>query len=243
MQRTIHVLACSHGTDHPEGRRLIDQLRAQVAELLTDRQSLPGWRATVHEAYVDVQQPDLDTVLRGLPEGEPAVVLPLLLSVGFHTSVDIAEAVAARPDTIAAAPIGADPRLAEVMARRLSRAGHLPGDTVVLAAAGTRIPAGQDQARESARLLGEALGQHVTAAFCSAAEPRVDQAIAAIRRERQDARAGVASYLLAPGFFQERLERADANYVTAPLLPDVMIAECVAARLEEALSEDPFDRP
>ena len=38
----------------------------------------PG--AQVHEAYVDVQSPSLDEVVAALPPGEPAVIVPLLLS-------------------------------------------------------------------------------------------------------------------------------------------------------------------
>ena len=42
---------------------------------------------------MDVQDPDLLDVVAGLPEGETAVVVPLLLSVGYHVKVDIARAV------------------------------------------------------------------------------------------------------------------------------------------------------
>ncbi len=241
MRRPLHVVACAHGTDDPHGRQLIDQLRGQVAELVEDQQADIGWSVHVHEAYVDVQDPDLATVLGHLPAGEPAVVLPLLLSVGIHTSVDVAEAVAWRPNTIAAAPIGADPRLAEVMARRLAEAGRRPDDAVVLASAGTRVKSGQQQARDSAATLAGLLEAPVEAAFCSAAVPRVGDAVGALEQRHPGTRIGVVSYLLAPGFFQERLGAVGANYVTAPLLPDVTVAECVAARLQSALSEAVFE--
>ncbi|MDN5813878.1 MAG: sirohydrochlorin chelatase [Arthrobacter sp.] len=241
MRRPLHVIACAHGTDDPRGRQLIDQLRAQVAGLVDDQHAEDGWSVQVHEAYVDVQDPDLPRVLGQLPDGEAAVVLPLLLSLGIHTGVDVAEAVASRTNTIAAEPIGADPRLAGVMARRLAEAGWGPDDAVVLASAGTRVPSGQQQARDSAGTLAAALGAPVQAAFCSAADPRVEDAVEQAGRQTPGVRVGVVSYLLAPGFFQERLGGAGANYVTAPLLPDVTIAECVAARLHSALSEADFE--
>ena len=206
----LHVVAAAHGTDNSRGRELINGLRAQVAELLA-----PGIgdfaRVAVHEAYVDVQEPALGSVLAALPAGEAAVVAPLLLSHGFHTGVDIADAVAAREHTAAAAPLGPHPLLIAQLASRLGAAGLGAGDAVVLAAAGTRIEAGQQQAREAAAALGARLGREVRTAFCSAAQPSVADAVAAARREHPHARVAVASYLLAPGFFQDRVAQAGAD--------------------------------
>ncbi|MDN6179337.1 MAG: sirohydrochlorin cobaltochelatase, partial [Micrococcaceae bacterium] len=237
MRRPLHVIACAHGTDDPRGRQLIDQLRAQVAGLVDDQHAEDGGAGQVHEAYVDVQDPGQGPVRGPHPPGGGAGVRPRLRARGIHPGGDRAEARAARTNTIAAEPIGADPRLAGVMARRLAEAGWGPDDAVVLASAGTRVPSGQQQARDSAGTLAAALGAPVQAAFCSAADPRVEDAVEQAGRQTPGVRVGVVSYLLAPGFFQERLGGAGANYVTAPLLPDVTIAECVAARLHSALSE------
>lgn len=241
MAPSLHVVACSHGTDNARGRELIRGLRQQVEELLARRPAPVAGRILVHEAYVDVQDPDLGKVLAGLPAGEPAVVVPLLLSHGHHTGVDIAAAVARRPNTTAASPIGADPRLARVMSARLREAGYRDGDQLVLAAAGTRVPTGQDQARASARALAAALDAGVATSYCSAATPGVQSTVDSLRQASPDARVGVVSYLLAPGFFQDLLAGIDATYVTAPLLPDVIVAECVVDRLEEVLSNGDFD--
>ena len=97
------LIACAHGTSTRTEPRT-DALRDGIAGLR------PG--LDVREAYVDVQDPDLPAVVAGLPAGETAVVVPLLLSVGYHVKVDIARAVKSRPDTLAAAPLGPDPRLA-----------------------------------------------------------------------------------------------------------------------------------
>ena len=45
----------------------------------------------------------------------------------------------------------------------------------------------------------------------------------------------VASYLLAPGFFQRRLEESGADVVTGPLAPDDRIVEVVVERYRAAL--------
>ncbi|MFJ6417310.1 sirohydrochlorin chelatase [Paeniglutamicibacter sp. NPDC091659] len=230
--RPLHVVACAHGTDNPAGRRLVDGLREDLAAVL----AADGIHARVHEAYVDVQEPRLEAVLASLPPGEEAIVAPLLLSEGFHTSVDIAEAVATRAPTRTAAPIGPDTHMAEVLAQRLVEAGHRPGDAVVLAAAGTRIEAGQRQAARMAEHLAGFMGQPVTVAYCSAATPSVPETVAAARAAGAS-RVGVASFLLAPGFFHDRLARAGADYVAGALLPSVTIAKCVSGRLAEALAE------
>ncbi|GAA1864302.1 hypothetical protein GCM10009715_09360 [Paeniglutamicibacter psychrophenolicus] len=234
--RPLHVVACAHGTDNPEGRLLVNGLREDLAAQL----AADGIDAVIHEAYVDVQEPRLDSVLAALPPGVEAIVAPLLLSEGFHTSVDIAEAAALRPNTGVCAPIGPDPRLAAVLAVRLAEAGHRPGDAVVLAAAGTRIEAGQRQAARMAAALAGELGQDVTVAYCSAAAPSVPDAVAAARAAGAK-RVGVAAFLLAPGFFHDRLAGAGADHVTAALLPGVTIAKCVAGRLAEARAKGPSD--
>lgn len=232
--RPLHVVACAHGTDNPEGRRLVNLLREDLAVQL----AAEGIEAVIHEAYVDVQDPRLVAVLAALPPGEDAIVAPLLLSEGFHTSVDIAEAAAGRPHTGVGAPVGPDPRLAGVLAGRLAEAGHRPGDAVVLAAAGTRIEAGQRQAAQMAAALAAELGQEVSVAYCSAAAPSVADAVATARAAGA-VRVGIASFLLAPGFFHDRLAGAGADYVSGALLPSVTIAKCVAGRLAEALSQGP----
>src|SRR5690606_27782249 len=142
----------------------------------------------VREAYVDVQHPEpaevvaelapaLTDRMRTREQAPPAaVVVPLLLSTGFHVGTDIAEAIDGR-DALAASPLGPDPRLAEVMAQRLAEAGATEADGVVMAAAGTRDPAGQEMAHRMGRLLAEHLGREVEVGFIAAAEPSVEAAV------------------------------------------------------------------
>ena len=82
------LIACSHGTSSPDGRTAIRSLIDEVRVLL------PG--VDVREAFVDVQEPSIDDVVAALPPGRSAVIVPLLLSTGFHTGVDIARATRLR---------------------------------------------------------------------------------------------------------------------------------------------------
>lgn len=169
----LHVIACAHGTHDAAGRVVIDGLRADLAALL----DAEGPGAQVHEAYVDVQSPSLDEVVAALPPGEPAVIVPLLLSLGHHVHHDIHHAAAARPDTIAAAPLAGagddvEPRLVAVLAERVAQAvpaGEAATSEVILAAAGTRAADGQAQVHALAAALARATGLPVTAAFGAAA--------------------------------------------------------------------------
>src|SRR3954467_12889517 len=98
------LVACAHGTRNPTGRRLIGELA------LAARALRPGLRTTA--AFVDVQPPrGADVVQELAAAGTRAVVVPLLLSGGYHVHVDIAGAVAAHPSAVAAAPLGPDDRL------------------------------------------------------------------------------------------------------------------------------------
>lgn len=230
----IHVVAASHGTDNPDGQRLINHLRGQLEGLAA------GWLPELrwHEAYVDVQRPSLPEVLDGLPAGQPAVVLPLLVADGVHTTQDVAQAVASREHTVAAKPLGPLPQLARVLAQRAQ--GHLDDNPqVILAAAGTRLEVGQRQVVELAGQLGNLLEREVQVAYCAGAQPNVLQAVA----EAGTRPVLLLSVLLADGYFQDKLASTGAAVVTRPLLPDVTIAECFLVRLKSALETAGFMTP
>ncbi|WP_336854632.1 sirohydrochlorin chelatase [Sinomonas albida] len=226
MTRPI-LVACAHGTSNPDGKaailRVVEELRAARPD------------ATVLDAYVDVHGPELPDVVAGLPAGAPAVVVPLLLSVGYHVKVDIGRAVASRERTTAAAPLGPDPRLARVLAERLGQAGLGPGDAVVLAAAGSSNPAASDDVESLADMLRHLVPNRVLAAYGASAQPSVPDAVAELRAE-EVGRIVVASYLLAPGYFHDQLAKAGADAVAAPLLPASEVAEIALERFDTALA-------
>ena len=202
------LVAASHGTASPEGQAAVAGLVAAVAARRADLDIRP--------AYVDVQQPDPPTVLAGLPEGRSARLVPLLLSAGYHVFVDLTEAAEAMPNATVADALGPDPRLTELLARRLEDAGLRDDDIVVLAAAGSSEPSAVRDCEAVAAALGERIGRPVSAAYLSAASPRLGVAVAAQRLP--DHRVVVATYLLAPGFFADLAAGAGADVVTDPLL-------------------------
>ncbi|AIY01882.1 hypothetical protein ART_2283 [Arthrobacter sp. PAMC 25486] len=225
MTQQAIMIACAHGTNDAQGQTRINQLRADIAQLR------PG--LTVLEAYVDVQQPALPDVVAGLAPDSRVVVVPLLLTVGYHVQVDIAEAVASRPNTFAAAPLGPDPRLAKLLDERL---GELPaGWGVVLAAAGSSRPEAAEQIEVLAADLAVRRPERVMAAYGASAKPSVPEAVAALR-DGGAVGVAVASYLLAPGYFHDQLSMAGADLVAEPLLPATLLAELALEHFDAAVS-------
>jgi sirohydrochlorin ferrochelatase len=65
--------------------------------------------------------------------------------------------------------------------------------------------------------------------------PTVADAVAAARASAPGGPVTVASYLLAPGFFQRRLEESGADVVTGPVAPHPLVVDLVLARYRSAL--------
>ncbi|MET3920260.1 CbiX/SirB N-terminal domain-containing protein [Arthrobacter sp. UYEF20] len=223
------LIACAHGTSSALGAAEVNALRDGIAAL---RSGLD-----VREAYVDVQAPGLPAVVAGLPAGETAVVVPLLLSVGYHVKVDIARAVKSRPETFAAAPLGPDARLVALLDQRLRAAGVTDDDAVILAAAGSSDATAAQNVEEIAGQLRALRPNEIVAAYGASAKPSVPDAVAAFREAvHGPRRVVIASYLLAPGFFHDQLAKAGADLVTAPLLPSPVLAEIALERFDAALA-------
>lgn len=222
------LVACSHGTDSPEGRRAV--------ELLVDlvRQLLPETR--VVQAFVDVQEPTVLDVIEQERILDDVVVVPLLLSVGFHTAVDIADAVRPHENVWQAEPLGTHPLIAEVLADRLRATVSdtwLPGDHVVLAAAGSSNPDAVVDVAAAAAHLARLVPVPITIGYASAIEPRISGAVASARREGAS-RVIAASHVLAPGYFAGLVRRSGADLVSAPLGVDVRIAQVIVDRFTAA---------
>ena len=203
------LVACAHGTRGSAGRRVVGSLVGAL------RSARPGLR--VEAAFVDVQPPRVGDVVRAATEtGRQAVVAPLLLSGGYHVHVDVARAVDG-VTAVAAPALGPDDRISGLLLDRLREADATPQDAVVLAAAGSsdkRAAADVEQVRS---WLAHQWPGPLTVGFGAAARPSVPEAIAAARAQHPGRRVVVASYLLAPGFFHDRLGEGGADLVTPPL--------------------------
>ncbi|MEV4706231.1 CbiX/SirB N-terminal domain-containing protein [Actinoplanes sp. NPDC049316] len=199
------LLAVAHGTRSAAGQ-------AQIRDLV-DRVALRRPDVDVRLAYVDVQQPRVGEVA----DTPDAVIVPLLLSAGYHVRVDIAEAAASTGARVAP-PLGPDPVLVDILRK------NLPGeDAVVLAAAGSSDPAWRSDVDRVAAELG------ATVAYASGTERRVPEVVAELRESGAE-RVTVAAYLLAEGLFYRSLHRAGADRVAPPLCEDPAVVDLVLTR-------------
>lgn len=208
MEHTAVVLV-AHGTRDARGAETVRRVARAVAL------ELPAQEVAL--AYVDVQEPVVGDVLDDvMTRHTSVVVVPVLLSRGFHVDVDIANAVSAHPGSRAVSPLGPDPLLARLMVGQLRAGGVAPGTAVVLAAAGSSRAVAAKDVEEAATQLGREWDGPVTVAYAAGTEPSVPDAVAAARDAGAD-KVAVASYLLAEGFFHDRLSDAGADSVTPPL--------------------------
>jgi sirohydrochlorin ferrochelatase len=212
------LVAVSHGTSDPRGqgavRRLVEAVRDRIPDV------------DVRQAFVDVEAPDLPSVLAEV--SGPVTVVPLLLGAGFHVHVDIATAVDARAaagqPTTTAPTLGPDPAITGLLLDRLRDVDLAPEDAIVLAVAGSSDVRARLSADRAAALVATSLRRRVRVGHLGGAGRPLEQVIAEARREADGlGRVVAASYLLAPGFFAERLDASSADVVTAPLSSGVRL--------------------
>ena len=206
------LLAASHGTSDPAGQGAVDALVRAVARAKLDVQVLAS--------FVDVQLPDVPGSIDSVAPGQSVVIVPLLLSAGYHVRVDLAKSArAAEPrDVSVTGALGPDDRLADILVARLTEAGLRPSDSIVMAAAGSSDANAVKDCFLIGRMLADRLGRPVSVGFISAAQPRLSDVIAAARAAAPDQRVIVATYLLAPGYFFGLASAAGADIVSSPLL-------------------------
>ncbi len=206
------LLVVAHGTASAEGSATTSRL---VTALAAARP-----QTVVDVCFLDVAAPRLPDAL----DDRPTIVVPLVLSTGYHVQTDIPQAVAGHPQTRVAAHLGPDPLLADALAVRL---GAAPSTSTVLAAVGSSRPDANAELATMADLLSTRLGRRVTPA--TAAElPAVIAALPAPIR--------VLAYLLAEGQFLATLRAAvaDRGTVSAPIGVHPALVELVWRRYDEA---------
>jgi sirohydrochlorin ferrochelatase len=228
------LIAAAHGTRSEAGtatvRELIDQIRSRRPEV------------PVVEAWIDVRQPDVPTVLS--EHLGAAVVVPLLLSVGYHVRHDLPAAARGRANVAITAPLGPDDLVTTALVARLAEArtgagltaqGNA-GEPVILVAAGSTDPDASSELDAACALLAARLNRPVVPAVLTAAEPLLHKVI-----ERVGPAADIANYLLAGGFFADRLaviaRDAGIAAVAAPLGAHPALADLVLRRYDVAARE------
>ncbi|WUJ75271.1 sirohydrochlorin chelatase [Kribbella soli] len=221
------LVAVAHGTADPRGIRVVHDL---VREMARQRPDLP-----ISLGFVDVDLPALPELMRRVvADSNEAVVVPLLLSSGYHVYVDVAAEVERYPGQVhAAAALGPDPVLADILADRLGDLSRI--DHVVLAAAGSSDPRALLDCEQTADLLSHRINRPVRVGYISGAGERLPAVLA-----RTPGRVAVATYLLAPGFFETLVCRhAHGRAVAPPLGADPRLAALAVRRYDEALQLSP----
>jgi sirohydrochlorin ferrochelatase len=251
------LVAVAHGSKDPRAAATVHDLLDVV------RAMAPG--VDVRGAFLDHSAPSLPQVLGSLaPRTDadadawyPCVAVPLLLTAAYHSKADIparlAEARAARPglDVRAAGTLGPHPLLIAALERRLSEACVAVADaaaraatSVVLAAAGSSDPAANAAiAALAGRWARERGWRAVVPAFASASGPRPAEAVAALLSgQATPGPAVVATYLLAPGYFADKIRDgalgAGASAVSGVLGACPEVAQVVLDRYDAVLDRD-----
>ncbi|MDA8370375.1 MAG: sirohydrochlorin chelatase [Nocardiopsaceae bacterium] len=242
----VPLIAVAHGSQDERSPHAVEQIFDRVRRLRPD--------LDVRVAYLDHVSPGAEEALTAVAmEGAgEAVVLPALLTAAYHSKVDL-PAVLERVRTSCpwlriryAATLGPHPLLLKAVERRITEAGAVaaPDTALVLASAGSSDAGANAVIEEAAAELAvRKPWRQVVPAYASAASPTPGEAVARLR-DRGAGRVAVAGYLLAPGFFADRV--ADQSFAegaafVSPALGDAPeLAEVVLQRYGEALRRSPL---
>jgi sirohydrochlorin ferrochelatase len=251
------LVAVAHGSKDPRAAATVHALLGVVAARA--RAGIGAGGIDVRAAFLDHCAPSLPAVLSSLDDGRArsCVVVPLLLTAAYHSKSDIPAQLAAAgaAGTVAvrcAATLGPHPLLLSALERRLREAGvrvdsaaDRARTAVVLTAAGSSDPAANATIAGLADRWQRDRGwRAVVPAYASSAGPTPAEAVAALRAESGPDSGGpvvVATYLLAPGYFADKI-RADSVEAGASAVSGVLgaapeVADVVLARYRKALCE------
>ncbi|MCW2930785.1 MAG: sirohydrochlorin cobaltochelatase [Actinomycetia bacterium] len=250
-------MAAAHGSKDPRAAATI----ADLLSVVRARASRAGFDARV--AFLDHCVPSLPGVLSALAGGGPGgvggvrnagqsdvVLVPLLLAAAYHSKTDIPAQVAAAAARLPGlrvhqtSALGPHPLLLSALERRLAEAGATPASraetSVVLAAAGSSDPAANATiAALAARWQAAGGWRRVMPAFASASGPTPADAVRTLRQAPGGGPVVVASYVLAPGYFADKIRiqasQAGATAVSAPLGAAPEVAEVILDRYLSAI--------
>ncbi len=183
MTRLVTV---AHGTRKAPGN--------EVARADAPRRRASGSRWRSVGSYVELCEPLFEDVLAA--SDDPTVVVPLLLSTGFHVRQDLPGGLPGPAGRAAGAPARPAPRCSPAPARAAARAGAAPGaGRLVMVAAGSSDPLATRDLDRAAELLAGP-GATRSRRHALRARPPPGEVV----------RPGdvVSPYLLSPGFFADR---------------------------------------
>lgn len=214
------LLIAAHGTRSPAGSATTAALAKAIAEARPD--------TPVRLCFLDVAEPSLAQALDGLA-GQRVVVVPLLLSAGYHVRTDIPAVVADRAEVRVARHLGPDPALVRAVAERLHEAGGHTGP-VLLAAIASSQPGARAEIDSAAEELSAQLGRPVTVLPLGS---HLDERLGASAEP-----CAVASYLLAEGGFLDKLRAGvrGRRVVAEPIGVHPALVALVWTRYDEAVN-------
>jgi sirohydrochlorin ferrochelatase len=241
-ERERAFVAVAHGSSDPRAAAAIGALVPLVARRAKERGlTAPDLRI----AYLAHAAPSVPQVMRTFGPDAQVRVLPLLLTAAYHSKTDIPR-VLARVSTGArisyGEPLGPHLLLWRALERRLAEADPAALEArahtgVVLAAAGSSDPeANATIARLAAQWQAITGWFAVRPAYASAVGPDPATAVTALR-EAGARRVVVASYLLAPGLFADRIRDASLAAGAAAVSPVLGAAPEVADVLLDRYAE------
>lgn len=253
------AVAVAHGSADPRASATIGELVSMVAE----RASAGSKGLDLRTAFLGHAPPSLAQVMSTIGTGREVTVLPLLLTAAYHSKTDIPRLLSRFPRLRVSygAPLGPHPLLLTALERRLAEAdadpaadpvadpvadpaagpggeGCDPARTgVVLAAAGSSDPeANVTIARLAARWQARTGWFAVCPAYASAAGPSPAAAVTGMLRDGAP-RVVVATYLLAPGLFADRIRRSSLAAGAAAVSPALGACPEVADLLLDRFAE------
>lgn len=216
------LILAAHGSESSAGRssfaRFVNAVRREAHDL------------EVHDAFVDVQEPDVASVIAETVG--PRTIVPLMLSEDTPLAARVRTPAEVDPLVTVTPTLGPDWVLAEVGVQRLIEAGARSDDTIVLAADAVIDPRAVADIGKAARYLSAVWGGRVHVGLLGGPDTSVVDAVDIARAYNK--RVVVSSYLFGDGRAHEAFIDAGADLVTAPLLdaeaPDPRLVSLVIAR-------------
>jgi sirohydrochlorin ferrochelatase len=209
----MRLVLLAHGS--PDARHA--QTIAAVADAITQR------GVDCAPAFLDHNAPHIGDMARS---GD--VVVPMLLTDGFHRVSDIPALAAVVSACEFTEPLGADAAFISGLEARIGQAGATDKDAVVLAWAGST----RESARRDVDVLARAWGKASGRAIITAAPHEVESRVVAMRGARGSV--VVSTFLVADGVLGDRIAaagiRGGAAHVGAALGDRAEVVEVVLAR-------------
>jgi sirohydrochlorin ferrochelatase len=225
----LPVIGLAHGSRHPGVRPAVDQLMGAVG----DRCAAPA-----RAAFLDLTEPDLESVALSLAADgyERAVVVPLLFTAAFHTTIDVPQTVhaageASGVDLVVADIVGTGDDVVQLLQTSATDSGLPENASLLLYAVGSSREAANAAVHDLAARLESVRSAPVLAAF-GTSEPRPEAVIDQLPEPR-----AILPLFLSPGLLLDPLIDLAADHgwpMAGPI--GVGAAAVVADRYARAVS-------